>query len=216
MIKPATWKPILKTATHLGALTPLALMLLALLTGNYGPNPIGEFTLRTGKTALILLLLTLACTPIAEVFQFRFVLRLRRPLGLYAYLYAAIHFAIFIGLDYGFLLGLIRTALLEKRYALAGLAAGLLMTPLAITSTRGWIRRLGKRWKQLHRLAYAAGLLAVTHYLWLVKPGVPTPWLYAGVLLVLFLLRVKPIQSSMATLFERVRASIFSSEERTS
>lgn len=209
-MKPETRKLALKIVTHLGALTPLALMLLDLLTGGYGPDPIREFTLRTGKTALVLLLVTLACTPVANLFNIRYILRLRRPLGLYTYLYVAIHFAIFIAIDYGFSLDLIQTALLQKRYALAGLVAGILMTPLAITSTRGWIQRLGKRWQQLHRLIYVAALLDVVHYLWLVKPGVPTPWIYAGVLAVLFLLRVKPIQTSTASLLERVRGSLFS------
>jgi len=209
-MKPKTRNLVLKIVTHLGALTPLALMLLDLLTGGYGPDPIREYTLRTGKTALGLLLVALACTPVANLFNIRYILRLRRPLGLYTYLYVAIHFAIFIAIDYGFSLPLIRTALLQKRYALAGLAAGILMTPLAITSTRGWIQRLGKRWQLLHRLVYVAAIVDVVHYLWLVKPGVPTPWIYAGILAVLFLLRIKPIQTSAATLLERVRGSLFS------
>lgn len=209
-MKPKTRNLVLKIVTHVGALTPLALMLVDLITGGYGPDPIREYTLRTGKTALILLLVTLACTPVANLFNIRSILRLRRPLGLYTYLYVAIHFTIFIAIDYGFSLPLIRTALLQKRYALAGLVAGILMTPLAITSTRGWIQRLGKRWQLLHRLVYVAAIVDLVHYIWLVKPGVPTPWIYAGVLAVLFLLRVKPIHQSVATLLERVRGSLFS------
>jgi len=189
-----TWKfHPLQTLTHIGALAPLALMLWDFFTQNFGPDPINEFTLRTGKTALILLLLSLACTPIHLIVRFNPVLRLRRPLGLYSFLYASIHFAIFIGVDYFFNFKLIQDALLNKRYAIVGLVTGFILLILAITSTRKWQRRLKKNWKRLHRLAYAAGVLAVIHYIWLVKPGVSQPWIFAGILILLLILRVKKI-----------------------
>lgn len=187
--------------THIGALIPLAWMLWDLFTGNYGPDPIREFTLRTGKTALILLLLSLACTPVNTIFKFRPALKLRRPLGLYSFMYASIHFAIFIGVDYFFNFGLIQDALLEKRYAIVGLTTGLILLTLAITSTKGWQRRLKKNWKRLHRLAYASGILAVVHFIWLVKQGVSEPWLYAGLLLLLLTLRVRPVKQWAGSLF---------------
>jgi sulfoxide reductase heme-binding subunit YedZ len=203
-IKPPT---LLQALAHIGALIPLALMIWDVFSGNYGPDPIREFTLRTGKSALVLLILSLACTPINTLFKYGQVLRLRKPLGLYAFLYASIHFAIFIGVDYGFNMKLIQDALLEKRYALAGLTTGLILIPLAITSTRGWMKRLGKNWKKLHRLVYLAGILAVVHYVWLVKQGVSQPWVFAGILLLLLSLRIKPIKTWAGSLFKGARRS---------
>lgn len=186
-------------ATHIGALIPLAWMLFDFFTGNYGPDPIREFTLRTGKTALILLLLSLSCTPVNTVFKFRQALKLRRPLGVYSFMYASIHFAIFIGVDYFFDFTLIKDALLEKRYAIVGLTTGLILLSLALTSTKGWQRRLKKNWKRLHRLAYVAGVLAVVHYIWLVKQGVSQPWFYAAALALLLTLRIKPVRRWAST-----------------
>jgi len=180
-----------QTLAHLGSLIPLAFVAWDFF---HATDPIRAMTLRTGKTALVLLLLSLACTPLNTLFRLRQVLPLRRPLGLYAFLDASVHFAIFIGLDYGFGFSLIPAALLEKRYALAGLAAGLLLIPLAVTSTKGWMRRLGKKWKQLHRLVYLIGVLAVIHYLWLVKPGVRQPWVFAGILLILLAIRIPAVK----------------------
>ncbi|MBG7609374.1 MAG: ferric reductase-like transmembrane domain-containing protein [Anaerolineae bacterium] len=184
----------LQTATHIGALIPLGLMLWDLFSNNFGPDPIREFTLRTGKSALVLLLLSLACTPTNAIFRLKQLLRLRRPLGLYSFFYASVHFAIFIGVDYFFNFNLIQDALLDKRYAIVGLTTGLILLTLAITSTKGWQRRLKKNWKRLHKLAYAAGILAVIHYIWLVKPGVSQPWIFAAILMFLYIFRVKSIQ----------------------
>ncbi len=184
----------LQIATHIGALIPLALMLWDLFSNNFGPDPIREFTLRTGKSALVLLLLSLSCSPVTKLFKLKQMVRLRRPLGLYSFLYASIHFAIFIGVDYFFNFKLIQDALLEKRYAIVGLTTGLILLTLAITSTKRMQRRLKKNWKRLHKLAYAAGILAVLHYIWLVKPGVSDPWIFAVILILLLILRVRVIQ----------------------
>ncbi len=194
----------LQITAHVGSLIPLALMLWDIFTNNLGVDPIRGFTLRTGKSALILLLLSLACTPINTLFKFKQVLKLRRPLGLYSFFYASIHFAIFIGVDYYFDFTLIQSALLEKRYAIVGLTTGLILLALALTSTIGWQRRLKKNWKKLHRLAYVAGILAVVHYIWLVKQGVLDPWYFAAILLVLLTLRISPIRKAIAT--RRARA----------
>jgi len=183
---------ILLILAHVGALLPLARMLVDVFSGNYGPDPIREFTLRTGRTALTLLLLSLACTPVSRLTGFKPLLKLRRTWGLYSFFYAAVHFAIFIGVDYFFDFALIQDALLEKRYAIVGLATFSILTVLAVTSTQGWKRRLKKNWKRLHRLAYAAGILAIVHFVWLVKPGVMRPWYYAAVLFILLLLRLFP------------------------
>ncbi|MBC8503870.1 MAG: sulfoxide reductase heme-binding subunit YedZ [Anaerolineales bacterium] len=203
--KKSKWTP-LQIIAHIGAWIPLVVGLWDLWQGNLGPDIIREATLRTGKTALILLLLSLACTPINFLFKFRPALKLRRPLGLYSFMYASIHFAIFIGVDYFFDFGLIQDALLEKRYAIVGFTTGLILLSMAITSTIGWQRRLKKNWKRLHRLAYVAGILAVVHYIWLVKQGVSEPWIYAGIVVVLLSLRIKPIKNWVASLF-RSRSS---------
>ena len=184
----------LQIAAHIAALVPLAWLLWDFWQGNLGPEPIREATLRTGKAALILLVASLACTPINIVFGFKPALKLRRPLGLYSFMYASIHFAIFIGVDYFFDFALIQDALFEKRYALVGLTTGLILLALAITSTVGWQRRLKKNWKRLHKFVYVAGILAVVHFIWLVKQGVIEPWIWAagvGLLLALRIPRIK-------------------------
>jgi sulfoxide reductase heme-binding subunit YedZ len=184
----------LQIVAHLGSWVPLVLLLWHYWQGSLGPDIIRAATLRTGKAALVLLVLSLACTPVNILFKYRPVLKLRRPLGLYSFMYASLHFAIFIGVDYFFNFALIKDALLEKRYALAGLATGLILLALAITSTDGSKRRLRKNWTRLHKLAYVAGVLAVVHFIWLVKQGVLEPWVWAGVVAFLLLLRVKPIK----------------------
>jgi len=184
----------LQVAAHIGSWFPLAFLVWDYFNGSLGPDIIREGTLRTGKAALVLLVLSLTCTPVNIIFRYKPALKLRRPLGLYSFMYASIHFAIFIGVDYFFNFALIKDALLEKRYALAGLVAGLILLALAITSTDGWKRRLRKNWTRLHKLAYLAGALAVTHFIWLVKQGVLEPWIWAGGVALLLLVRVKPVK----------------------
>jgi sulfoxide reductase heme-binding subunit YedZ len=175
---------------HLGALLPLALLLWDYTQDRLTVNPIQEITFRTGKYALVLLLLSLACTPLQTLFRFRQAAPARRWLGLYAFLYASLHFMTFIGLDYGFDPGLLREAIFKKRYALVGFAALMILLPLAVTSTQGWMRRLGKWWKRLHRLVYLAGLLAIIHFVWLVKSDIREPLIYGAILLLLLALRL--------------------------
>jgi len=187
----------LQIAVHIAALIPLVLLLWDFWQGNLGPDVIREATLRTGKTALVLLIASLACTPVNILFGYKPVLKLRRPLGLYSFMYASIHFAIFIGVDYFFNLELIWEALFEKRFALVGLATGTILLALALTSTLGWQRRLKKNWKRLHRFVYLAGILAVLHFIWLVKQGVWEPYVWAGVVLLLLTLRYAPIKQQV-------------------
>ena len=189
---------LLRLATHVGALLPLALLLWDAWQGGLGADPIRELTLRTGKPALVLLVLSLACTPLSIWFGWQQVLKVRRALGLYSFLYVSLHLAIFVYLDYGLDPRLLYGAIFEKRFALAGFTAFLLMLPLALTSTRASMRRLGKRWKQLHRLAYVAGVLAVVHFLWLVKNTYTEPLLYGAVLALLLVTRVPPVRRRLA------------------
>ena len=177
---------------HAGSLVPLALLVWAVATGNLSVNPIRDLTFRTGKAALVLLVLSLACTPLNTLFGFRQAVKVRRALGLYAFMYATLHLLIFFVLDYGLNLRLILSDTLEKRYVYVGLAAFLILLPLAITSTKGWQRRLGKTWKKVHKFVYAAGILVVIHYTWVVKSDVRQPLLW-GALVVLLLVARLPI-----------------------
>jgi sulfoxide reductase heme-binding subunit YedZ len=178
-----------KVIVHIGALVPIALVLWDVWRGDIGINPIQEYTLLTGWYALVLLILSLAITPLNSYLGWREVIPLRRLLGLYAFLYASIHFFIFVGLDYGFDFNLIWQNVLEKRFVLAGLAALLILIPLAVTSTKGWMRRLGKNWKRLHQGVYLASLLVIVHFVWLVKADIRRPLAYGAVVVFLLLLR---------------------------
>ena len=188
----------LKILTHVAALLPLALLAWDYWQGRFIIDPVREITTRTGKTALILLILSLAGTPIYTIFGFKQVLRVRRALGLYAFMYAALHFLTFVGLDYGFDFDLIGQGILGQRYVLAGFTAGLLLLPLAITSTRGWQKRLGKNWKRLHRLVYLAGILAIVHFVWLVK-DIREPLRYGAVVALLLMVRIPVIRRAIST-----------------
>ena len=184
---------------HLGALVPLAL-----LYGDFtSVNPIQAITLRTGSMALILLIISLACTPFNLLFGWKWAVGLRKPLGLYAFFWMCLHFLTFTVLDYGLNWGLIQQAIVEKRYVLVGFAAFLLIIPLAITSTKGWQKRLGKRWKRLHMLVYPAAILAVFHFIWLVKADLREPLIYATIVALLLILRLPPVRQAIARLRPR-------------
>lgn len=189
---------------HIGALLPLIILIWDAANQNLTVNPIQEATLRTGKTALILLVLTLACTPANTIFGFRQAIKVRRALGLYAFMYMAIHFFIFLGIDYGFDLRLISLELVEKRYVLVGFATLLILLPLAITSTRGWQRRLGKTWKRLHKWIYLAGILAVFHYIWVVKSDIREPLIYGAIVLLLLIARIPAVRKRLSKMRGRL------------
>ena len=181
-------------AVHLAALAPLAALLWDVWQGDLSVNPIQDITFRTGKAAMVLLVLTLAATPMHTAFGFKAALRVRRALGLYAFLYASLHFLTYAWLDYDWDLHLIRLEIAEKRYVVAGFVAFLILIPLAVTSTKGWQRRLKKGWKKLHRGAYPAAALVMLHYIWVQKADIREPIIWATILAILFLLRVPPIK----------------------
>jgi sulfoxide reductase heme-binding subunit YedZ len=155
-----------------------------------GPNPIESALNRLGFWTLVLLLVTLAPTPIQHLTGWKWPLRLRRMLGIETFLYACLHFALYAVLDQGLDLGEIGADILKRKFITVGLLALLLLVPLAVTSTDGWVRRLGfKRWKRLHRLVYAAAALGVIHFAWRVKSDLREPAVFGIALAVLLGIR---------------------------
>lgn len=189
----------LKVITHIAAVTPLAWIFIDYLNNRLTFNPIREIQLRTGKDALVLLILTLSCAPIKTVLHWPQIMRVRRTLGLYTFSYAALHFLNFVGLDYRFDLDLIAEGILKKPFALAGLAAFLTLIPLAVTSTNGWARRLGRNWQRLHRLIYLTALLAVVHFFWLraAKLNIGEPLVYGTIVVFLLVLRLPAVNKTL-------------------
>lgn len=166
----------------LGPLIKLALETFGVAGMGLGANPVEELLHRLGTWGLNFLLLTLAVTPLREVSGKPWLLRFRRMLGLYAFFYVLLHFFVYAGLDQRFDLAAIIEDVVERPYITIGVLALLLLLPLAVTSTRGMMRRLGRRWKQLHRLVYPIAALAVWHFYWQVKLDTLEASLYAAVL----------------------------------
>lgn len=175
----------LKAAAHALALLPFLLLVNGVVNDTLGADPVAEITDATGTWALRLLLVGLALTPLRRLTGQAWPIRFRRLVGLYAFFYACLHLATWLVLDLGGYWTQVFDDLAKRPYIMLGFAAWLSLLPLAITSTRGWMRRLGRRWGQLHKLVYAAGVLAVAHYLWLVKADLREPLLYAAILAVL-------------------------------
>ena len=188
---------LLRVAYHAVGLFPLAWLLFDFWFGLLGAEPIRAMILRTGKAAIILLTLSLVATPAGWLFRWKDATTVRRPLGLYAFMYVCLHFLIFIWLDYALIVPLIVEEIVARRYALVGFAAFLLLIPLAVTSTKGWQKRLGKRWKVLHKAVYLIAVLAVVHYIWLVKNAYTQPLLFAAAVGLLLLLRVPAVKQAL-------------------
>ena len=180
-----------KAAVHVAALTPLAILGWQVLdvarTGSnaLGADPVAEIEHRLGLWALRLLLATLAVTPLRQLTGQPVLVRFRRMLGLYAFAYATLHFSAYLVLDLRGYWAIVFEEIAKRPYITVGFAAWLLLVPLAVTSTKGWIRRLGRNWARLHKLVYLVGVLAVLHFWWIVKTDVREPLLYAAILAVL-------------------------------
>lgn len=182
---------------------PLFGLAYGALSDGLGANPIEKVTHVTGDWALRLLLVTLTITPLRQLTGWRGIAPYRRTLGLCAFAYASLHFFTYLGFDLGFAFGLLGEDIAERPYITLGFAAFCALVPLAATSTRRAIRALGRRWVSLHRLVYAAALLAVLHYNWLVKADQRDPLIYAGVLAALLAARAVP--AAQRALRERQR-----------
>ena len=180
-----------KALVHAAALAPLAVLAWQFVdvwrTGSHalGADPVAEVEHRLGIWALRLLIVALAVTPLRQLTGQPVLLRFRRMLGLYAFAYATLHLSAYLLLDLRGYWAIVLEDIAKRPYITVGFAAWLLLVPLALTSTQGWIRRLGRHWARLHKLVYAVGVLAVLHFWWLVKADIREPLLYASLLAVL-------------------------------
>lgn len=196
-----------KPVVFVASLGPVAWLTWAGLTGNLSANPLSDLTNETGLWAIRFLCISLAVTPLRRITGWNALIKFRRMMGLYAFFYGALHFLVytiadrFAGLDFpdGIvswttvrnLAMSVGEDIYKRPFITIGFITLMLMLPLAVTSTAGWIRRLGgKKWAALHRLAYVAGITAVVHYYWLVKADVRSPLLYAAIVGVLLGLRL--------------------------
>ena len=183
--------PWLKPAVLVGGLFPLAVMAVDFVRGTLGANPIQRVLNQLGMCALIILVASLACTPLKILFKWTWPPRIRRLLGLLGFAYACLHFLTYVGVDQGLDFGVLVQDVLKRPFITVGFAALVLQVPLAVTSTNAMVRRLGfPVWQRLHRLAYVAVSLGVVHFVWRVKKDITEPVLYACVLGLLFAIRV--------------------------
>ena len=218
----------LKITVHTAAILPIVILTLAYWAGSLGVDPVQVFTRRTGDTAIILLLCSLAATPANTIFGIRQAVKVRRALGLYAFLYAVIHFLTFTGLDYEFDLSLLLPELIQKRYIYIGLTALLILSALAFTSFRYWMVRLGKNWKRLHRLVYLAVILVFLHFTWAKKGNLFTLqgevfWPLVALLIITLLLvvripavrkRISNTRHRLSGQLARIRAALHNPEQK--
>ncbi|WP_049760477.1 protein-methionine-sulfoxide reductase heme-binding subunit MsrQ [Deinococcus deserti] len=174
----------------MGGLVPAAVLVLDAQMGALGANPIQRAILQTGLLALVLLILSLACTPLRTLTGWTWPARIRKALGLLTFFYAVLHFLLYL-LDHGFTPAVVLEDVLERPFVTVGFAALVLMLPLALTSGRGAVRRLGfQRWQRLHQLVYVAAGLGVLHFWWGVKKDHTPPLIAALVVMVLFAVRL--------------------------
>jgi sulfoxide reductase heme-binding subunit YedZ len=198
---------LLQLAVHLGALLPLAWLTTGAITERLGGDPVETIIHFLGKGALHLLLLSLCVTPLAKGLGAGNLMRLRRPLGLWCFAYASLHFGAWLSLDLRFAWGLVIEEIIKRGYLLVGFTAWLILLALAITSLPKLMKRLGARWKKLHQWVYAVALLVLVHYIWSVKGGWAEPAVYLCITLLLLSLRYRKLLRDVQTLGYR---SVFS------
>ena len=181
----------LKTLTWIACLSPFAMLVYEAVTNTLGPDPDSNIALTTGCNTLLILILSLAITPLRMLSpRLSWLIKFRRLLGLFAFFYASIHLATYVALYANFDLSVFKTDITKRRFIIAGFAAYTLLLPLAATSTTWAIRKMGgKNWNRLHKLVYAAAICGIIHYWWQVKPGVKAPMNLTIALFVLLLAR---------------------------
>ena len=181
---------MLKITVFSISLLPLAYVIYLIITDQLGVNPVETITAETGEWALRFLWLTLALRPLQKLLKKAWPAKLRRMLGLYSYFYLSTHLLTFFWLEHFWFFDDILADIFEHPYVLIGMSGFLLMTPLALTSNRFSIKKLGPSWKKLHRLVYIIALLSIVHYVWLVKADLLEPTIYLLLLICLFLWRL--------------------------
>ena len=180
-----------KVPIFLLCLAPLGLLVWRTLTGNLGANPVEFLQHATGDWTLRFLVFTLCITPLRKILKLPELIRFRRMLGLFAFFYACLHFLTYLGPDQSFDLKAIWKDVAKRPFVTVGFTAFVLLIPLALTSTAGWIRRLGgRRWQMLHRAIYISAICGVIHYYWLVKSAVLRPLTYGAIVAALLLWRL--------------------------
>jgi sulfoxide reductase heme-binding subunit YedZ len=179
-----------KPALFLVCLAPGLLLAWDAYAGQLSANPVEDLTHRTGWWGLFLLTATLAITPVRRVTGWNGIIKFRRMVGLFAFCYVTLHFLVYLVLDQFFAWSFIVEDVIDRPYITVGFTAFVLLLALAVTSTNGWIRRLGKRWRYLHSLIYVAALAGVIHFLWLVKADLREPTIFGLVLTVLLSARL--------------------------
>jgi sulfoxide reductase heme-binding subunit YedZ len=180
-----------KVPAFLLCLVPLGILVWSALTGNLGANPVEFIQHATGDWTLRFLVFTLCITPLRKLLKLPDLIRFRRMLGLFAFFYACLHFLTYLGPDQSFNLAAIWKDIAKRPFVTVGFTAFVLLIPLALTSTAGWIRRLGgRRWQMLHRAIYISAICGVIHYYWLVKSAVLRPLTYGAIVAVLLLWRL--------------------------
>ena len=206
---------ILQLVVHLAGWFPLAQIIFDYFTRHLSANPIQAIEQRTGIHALTFLLFSLACTPLSSILGWKELTQRRKALGNYGFLYASLHLSAFVGLDYGFNLGAILRDVGTKWYIIIGLTAFLLLLPLAITSFKYWMKRLGKNWKRLHKLVYIISPLVAVHFLLSVKGDLTRlqgniwqPVLYGSIALILLTLRISTVKTGLIALRTRLQAAL--------
>ena len=196
---------------HVYAWSALVIMIFQFFTNDLTVNPIQALEQRTGRHAITLLVLSLACTPLNTLFKWPELLKRRRALGLYAFMYATIHVLIYLDLDYGLAWSFILQDVIEKPRLIVGAIAFLMLIPLAWTSFDIWKKRLGKKWKRLHQTVYVIAPIVVLHYAWSKKGDlfalqgeVVRPLIY-GLIVVLFLvMRIPQVRKGIVSVRDRV------------
>ena len=179
-----------KVSVFIVSLVPLFYLVIGIFTNNLSANPIEYILHSTGFWTLTFLLITLTITPLRKIKKLNRLIKYRRMLGLFAFFYAFLHFSIYLGIDRFFDWDEIFKDIFERPYITVGFTAFLLLIPLAITSTKKMIRRLGKKWQSLHRLIYVIVVLGVIHFWWLVKKDLTEPIIFSIILFFLFLIRI--------------------------
>lgn len=207
---------VTKPMLFLLCLLPLAQLGWDVWHNTLGADPVAQLEHRSGDWSLRLLLATLAITPLRKLSGWNKIIRYRRMLGLFAFFYISVHLSIYLVIDLGGFWSQLLSEIVKRPYITVGFTAWLLLIPLAVTSTKAMMRRLGRRWQQLHRLVYVAVMLGVLHFLWLVKADKREPAIYLAIFLLLMLWRLPQLLVALKTAGRAAHGQLSPRAERVS